>query len=149
MGNRRFPKDDEFTEAFMNQAQYGRGSTKFVLQSLEKNFNHREVIDFNIADITIEHILPQTLNQIWKEQLGGKANETQSKWLHTFGNLTLTAYNSSLSNDEFSIKKEKLKNSHLEINLWIVEQQQWTHKEIQSRAEILLSYASKIWISPI
>jgi hypothetical protein len=36
-GGRRFPADPEFTEAFKNQPQYGRGSTRFILCQLEES----------------------------------------------------------------------------------------------------------------
>ena len=65
---RRFPEDAEFAGAFMNQPQYGRGATRFILCHLEKSFHHKEPVDLSSA--TIEHILPQTLNQEWKDELG-------------------------------------------------------------------------------
>jgi uncharacterized protein with ParB-like and HNH nuclease domain len=37
-GGRRFPTDTEFVEAFKNQPQYGRGTTRFILCQLEDLF---------------------------------------------------------------------------------------------------------------
>lgn len=51
---------------------------------------------------TIEHILPQGSNlpEVWKEILGGaeSAAAAQEVDVHRLGNLTITAYNSTLSN---------------------------------------------------
>ena len=70
-GGRRFPNDVEFSEAFTNQAQYGRGATRFVLCRLEGAFDHKEPAALGQA--TIEHILPQTLSNEWRTELGENA----------------------------------------------------------------------------
>lgn len=53
----------------------------------------------NIENFTIEHIMPQNKNplQEWKDALGENWQEVQKIYLHTIGNLTLTAYNSEMS----------------------------------------------------
>jgi hypothetical protein len=84
--NRRFPKDAEFAGAFLNQSQYGRGTTRFILCRLEKSFNHKETVDLSTA--TIEHVLPQTLNQAWKDELGSEPEKVHATLVDTFGNLT-------------------------------------------------------------
>lgn len=145
-GNGRFPKDAEFASAFMNQPQYGRGTTRFILCRLEKSFNHKETVDLSTA--TIEHILPQTLNQEWKNELGSEPEKVHTTLVNTFGNLTLTGYNSELGNLSFSEKKAKLENTHIELNRWILQQTNWRSAEIKERAENLLLIANKIWMSP-
>jgi len=148
-GNRRFPKDAEFNTAFTKQPQYGRGNTRFILCCLEKSFKHKELVDLSNPKITIEHILPQTLSQEWSQELGSEAEKVHEALVNTFGNLTLTSYNSELSNLPFSDKKAKLSITHIELNRWILEQASWKAGEIQERAKILLLMASKIWLSPL
>ncbi|BAY21209.1 hypothetical protein NIES2100_09590 [Calothrix sp. NIES-2100] len=145
--NRRFPKDAEFATAFMNQPQYGRATTRFILCRLEKSFNHKETVDLSTA--TIEHILPQTLTQEWRSELGSEAEKVHTTLVNTFGNLTLTSYNSELSNLPFSEKKAKLENTHIELNRWILQQTSWGASEIEERANNLLLIANKIWLSPL
>jgi uncharacterized protein with ParB-like and HNH nuclease domain len=145
--NRRFPKDAEFAEAFKNHTQYGRGSTRFILCRLERSFNHREVVD--LSNATIEHILPQSINQAWKDEIGLDADKVHSTLVHTFGNLTLTAYNPELSNSPFSKKKELLQNTHIELNRWIIKQENWQELQIRQRADDLLVIANKLWMSPL
>jgi uncharacterized protein with ParB-like and HNH nuclease domain len=143
----RFPRDLELSMAFIQQAQYGRGSTRFILCALEKAFNHKESVD--LSNATVEHILPQTLTSEWRNHLGESSDEIYSDLVHTFGNLTLTSYNPELSNLSFLKKKEKLQNTHIELNRWILQQDSWTNLEIENRAKILLDMAIKIWIAPL
>ncbi len=142
-GTRRFPTDLEFDEAFLNRPQYGRGSTRFILCRLEKSFGHRESV--NLSTATIEHILPQSLSHQWQKDLGETAQETHDTLVHTFGNLTLTAYNAELGNLPFPQKKAKLENTHIELNRWILQQENWRSAEIQNRAKELLPRAKKLW----
>jgi hypothetical protein len=146
-GGRRFPTDAEFGEAFKNQPQYGRGTTRFVLCQLEECFEHKEPVDLTTA--TIEHVLPQTLTDEWKTELGDKPDEKHFQLVDTFGNLTLTGYNPELGNIPFSAKKEKFKNTHIELNRWILEQSRWGESEIALRASALLDTAKAIWAGPI
>jgi len=145
-GNLRFPLDDEFASAFMTQPQYGLGSTRFILCRLEKSFKHKEAVDLSTA--TIEHILPQSLNQEWKNELGSEAEKVHTTLVDTFGNLTLTGYNPELGNLSFLEKKAKLENTHIELNRWILQQTNWRAAEIEERAKELLVIANKIWMSP-
>ncbi len=127
----------------INQPQYGRKTTRFILCRLEASFGHKESV--SLSTTTIEHVLPQTLNQQWADDLGAEATEIHNTWLNTFGNLTLTGYNPELGNLPFSDKKSKLEKTHVELNRWILKQDQWGASEIQSRAKDLLTKAIEIW----
>jgi uncharacterized protein with ParB-like and HNH nuclease domain len=144
-GGRRFPRDAEFTEAFLKQPQYGRGTTRFILCRLEKSFNNKEMIDLAKKEITIEHILPQKLSPAWEKELGTEPEEVHTALVHTFGNLTLTAYNPELGNLPFKDKKNELEKTHIDLNKWILNQRNWGAVEIGKRAKFLLSRALKIW----
>jgi uncharacterized protein with ParB-like and HNH nuclease domain len=145
--SRLFPKDPEFASAFMSQPQYGRGATRFILRQLEKSFHHKEPADLSTA--TIEHVLPQTLNQVWKDELGPEPEKVHATLVDTFGNLTLTGYNSELGNISFSEKKTKLMNTHIELNRWILQQAKWRASEIEERAKAMLLKANELWPGPI
>jgi len=63
------------------------------------------------------------LNIFYHKQYPNGATVFSQEWeilyelqLHNIGNLTLTAYNTELSNDDFNTKKSIYKDSHLEIN---------------------------------
>ena len=49
--------------------------------------------------------MPQSLNSIWKEELGSEHERIHEEYLHTFANLTLTGYNSNYGNHSFQEKK--------------------------------------------
>ena len=68
------------------------------------------------------------------------------------GNLTLTAYNSEMSNKSFSEKMEMnggFKESALRLNSYVVKQNEWNEKIIKERASILVEKALLIWKYPI
>lgn len=75
--------------------------------------------------------------------------EVHTTLVSTFGNLTLTSYNSELSNLPFLEKKVKLENTHIELNRWILQQNSWGVPEIEERAKSLLDIANKIWLAPL
>jgi hypothetical protein len=142
-----YPKNNEFFLRFREAKFYGKGDravkAKLILETIESSYNHKEEVPFE--NLTIEHIMPQTLSEWWQKHLGEDWDETHELYLHTIGNLTLTAYNTELSNDDFFTKKETLSESHLEINKYFSDIPQWTRAEIEGRAEILAKKALEIW----
>jgi hypothetical protein len=112
--------------------------TKYILDLIE-NENFKENID--TENLTIEHVMPQTLEKNWKEMLGSEYFEIHEKYLHTIGNLTLTGYNSDLSNKPFNEKVKMLKeNSKVKtLNSDVIDSDVWNQSKIVSRARRLLS----------
>jgi hypothetical protein len=145
-GGRRFPNDLEFGDSFKRFSQYGRGYTRYVLLRLEEAFGHKERVDLNNA--TIEHVMPQTLTVEWQNEIGEQAESMHTQLKDTFGNLSLTGYNAELGNLPFKEKKEKLKNTHIELNRFILEQDKWNVETIEKRAEALLTVAISLWPGP-
>jgi uncharacterized protein with ParB-like and HNH nuclease domain len=88
---RRFPADDEFQRDLQTRDLYNFRSRSYWLRRLE-NYGRKERVPVN--DYTIEHIMPQELPPAWKMTLGAEWERIHNTWLHTLGNLTLTAYNS-------------------------------------------------------
>jgi hypothetical protein len=142
-----YPKDSEFLLRFKETKFYGAGDrqikTKLILETLEESFAHKEELLFD--NLTIEHIMPQTLSEWWQQHLGNDWEETHELFLHTIGNLTLTAYNAELSNDDFQTKQETYKDSHLELNKYFDKSNSWTRIEIEQRADFLAQQALEIW----
>ena len=145
----RWPLDDEFLSQFVrfhlyNPARLSR--TRLVLETLEKSFGHKETPEFT-KDITIEHIMPQTLSDEWERHLGEKASGIHDQWLNTIGNLTLTGYNPSLGNMPFSDKKKMLApaKANFELSRSIQDFGKWNEDAIQCRGNELAIRATKIW----
>jgi hypothetical protein len=141
-----YPKDAEFRERLVDVKLYGSNRSekaKLMLQSLEESFRHKEQVDF--SNLSIEHIMPQTLNDLWKSHLGEDWAITHELFIHTLGNLTLTAYNGELSNSAFSTKKSEFQKSHLELNAYFQEVNTWRREDIEARSENLSDSIINIW----
>ena len=157
-GKSRFPTDHDFAEKFVAYELYNAkpNTRKYFFERLE-NYNNRERIaveeQIDNGELTIEHIMPQTLTREWKESLGDKWELIHSKYIDTVGNLTLTAYNSDYSNLMFARKKtltdKGFDYSKLSLNTYVKTCDTWTETEIIKRAELLSSWAEKIWQTPV
>jgi uncharacterized protein with ParB-like and HNH nuclease domain len=147
--SQRFPADDEFQNALIYKEVYKFQSKNknFLLESIE---NYASLYPINIKNFTIEHIMPQKLNQKWKEMLGENWNSIHKKYLHTLGNLSLTASNSRLSNNTLE-KKQAIdyQESKLTLNFNLDRIEEWNEKEILERANRLSQIALDIWTYPI
>lgn len=142
-----YPKDPEFRLRFKEAKMYGAGDravkTKLILETLEEHYAHKELVPFK--NLTIEHIMPQTLSPWWQNYLGENWEDIHELYLHIVGNLTLTAYNSELSNDNFPIKCKTLCESHLELNRYFCDKTKWDKEAIELRSEYLAGKALEIW----
>lgn len=150
-GYKEFPNDERFTTAFKSRDIYNMRSRNFILRQLE-NFENKAPIC--IENYTIEHIMPQNrnLSPEWQEMLGDNWEEVQKTYLHTIGNLTLTAYNSEMSDHSFPTKIDMeggFKESALRLNSFVVKQSKWTEETIKERACILADKAKQIWPFPV
>jgi hypothetical protein len=92
--------------------------------------------------------MPQTLNDDWMKELGDSYDEIHQTWLHTLGNLTLSAYNPELSNKSFAEKKETYNASNLELNRYVSKFNKWNQDSIQQRAQVLADRAVNVWPRP-
>lgn len=95
---------------------------------------------------TIEHIFPQGKNipDEWVKMVAdgdmSKATEVQEKQVHTLGNLTITGYNSKLSNMPFVTKRDRKDvyganvgyRNGLNLNDELINTDTWTSEQIQS-----------------
>jgi hypothetical protein len=145
-GNLRWPKDKEFVDSFVNDPQYGRKSTQWVLWRLEDSHGHKE--ELNPKNIQTEHILPQTQSADWIESLPDGDKDHIERWIDTYGNLTLTGYNPELGNKGFAVKREIYAKSHFEINKTIAGESSWSIASIKRRGEVLAKMAVRVWSGP-
>lgn len=123
---------------------------KYFFERLE-NFERNERVYTH--EYTIEHIMPQTLTEEWKRDLGENFQAIHDKYLHTIGNLTLTGYNQEYSNNSFQEKRDMekgFKQSPLKLNQSLKDDSEsvFGEKEIEKRANDLADWALKIWTYP-
>lgn len=169
-GSSRFPNDKEFVSALTTKNIYKmRPKNKiyifYCFNAGNNNEGDTSVIDKMQSDangnivLSIEHIMPQTLSNEWKQNLGGEqvAERIKKLWGNTIANLTLTAYNSSYSNSSFEKKLNLVsddgqgigfKYSPLHLNEYIKRQTSWGERELQERMSMLQQEALKIWKTP-
>src|SRR5699024_5725060 len=106
-----FPENGMFAEGLSNKQVYlmRPKNKKYIMERFE-NWGTKEVKDvWNLIDegtYTIEHIMPQTLNNAWIEALGPDYEIIHEEWIDKIANLTLTAYNSKYSNSSFEKKRD-------------------------------------------
>ncbi|MEG1498845.1 MAG: DUF1524 domain-containing protein, partial [Bacteroidales bacterium] len=148
--HKRFPNDAEFEREIISKDVYNFRSRNYLLHSLE-NHHRKEVV--NTDDYTIEHILPQNpkLSALWQNMLGENWQEVQKMYLHTLGNLTLTGYNSELSDNPFNTKKSMeggFNDSPLRLNKFMQKVDVWNEEMIKKRAKELATIAINIWKAP-
>ncbi len=145
----KFPKDSDFKNLFITIDFYSlKKEKKYFFERLE-NFNTKEPV--NTQECTIEHIMPQTLTEEWKRDLGENFQAIHDKYLHTIGNLTLTGYNQEYSNNSFQEKRDMengFKQSPLRLNQSLKDLESFGEKEIEKRANDLADWALKIWTYP-
>lgn len=147
---KEFPNDDKFTAAFVSKDIYTMRSRNFILSHLENYGNKAPII---IENYTIEHIMPQNsnLSPEWQKMLGTNWRDVQKTYLHTIGNLTLTAYNSEMSDHPFMVKMDMeggFKESALRLNAYVVKVTEWNEQRIKERARLLADKAKQIWAFP-
>lgn len=145
-----FPNDELFISELITKDIYHLRISKFILSRFEI-YNNK--VPINFGNFTIEHIMPQNpnLSDEWKNNLGNNWHEVQKKYLHTIGNLTLTAYNPEMSDKPFDVKMNiegGFKQSALRINGYVVMQNTWNETKILERADILAKLAVEIWPFP-
>ena len=107
----------------------------------------------NVSEYTIEHVMPQNpnLSNAWQEMLGSEWEIMQDVFLHTLGNLTLTGYNSELSDSPFAQKKTMeggFNDSPIRLNEFLRKTDVWNGEQIQNRAKTLAIKAKEIWFAP-
>lgn len=156
-GKSRFPNDHDFRDKFSTYELYNAKPyvKKYILERLE-NWNNREQVaveeQIDNGTLTIEHIMPQTLTDEWKEVLGDSWELVHTKYIDTPGNLTLSAYNSDYSNLSFQKKKNMPEkgfiHSKLQLNAYLKKLEKWDEEEIVKRAEALFERALQIWSIP-
>lgn len=142
------------------------GVTRFILCSIAEKDMTKETRK-NLWELspnkqfiwTIEHIFPQGENipQCWVDMIANGdrdlANQYQAEYVHTLGNLTITGYNSSLSNKPFEEKKERKNNegiyigyrNGLNLNEDVRDKDKWTVDFIKERTQKLVQQIMQMY----
>lgn len=138
---------------------------RFILCKIEGEHQTKEIYrdlwerDKNRYLWTIEHVFPESKNipKEWVDMIAEgdeeKAKGLQIEYVHKLGNLTLTGYNSNLSNFSFEKKRDRkdseghhigYKNG-LYLNKKLKDKSSWTIEDIQDRTDELVKEALELF----
>lgn len=137
----RLPNDSEMTTELssMNFYEGLKQYSKFILGKIEEH-NSKVSVDFRNPKITIEHIMPQKLDESWKKELGEDFEKIHNKYLHNIGNLILTEFNSEIGNRSFEEKKKKLNTSSLYYRLDVVNRDVWNEQSLREHQSNMINW---------
>lgn len=147
--------DAEVIAAVRSEDFYRNGRSdqrQAVLSWLEESFANKEPV--RLEKLSIEHVMPQTLSAAWKRVLADELGSTTEvrpahrAAVQTLGNLTLTGYNSEMSNRPFAEKRVQLQKSGLQLNQRIAASETWGFREITERARELADRVIATWPGP-
>ena len=152
-GSGRFPNDADFRDSFETRDCYHLRPNyrQYLFDVLENgdSKDNRDIADKLASwDLTVEHIMPQTLNHAWEEELGPNYEEVHDIWENRIGNLTISGYNSAYSNSSFQKKKsmpDGFNSSPYRLNADIKTVDRWTEEAMQERSKRLLQQAVDYW----
>lgn len=154
-GRKYYATNSRLRDAVRAVPYYLNGRThqrKLILQWLEESYGSKEPV--SPESLTIEHVLPQTPTADWRQMLAADLRpdedfrEAHEALVHTLGNITLTGYNSELSNKSFPFKRVQLGKSGLLLNQDIAAQERWGRTQIHNRANALVEQIIATWPGP-
>lgn len=151
--SQRFPDNDEVIKELRYKDMYNiqPKNRTYFLERLE-NYGHRiqTTVDNN-SEVSIEHVFPQKPGNGWREHLGIEFDEMK-KLTNTAANLTLSAFNSELSNSTFNVKRDfpekGYKHSPLRIDKFLGSIEEWNIDNLNKRREWIENRFLQIWKYP-
>ncbi len=137
----RLPNDSEMSMELISMNFYEslRQYSKLILGKIEE-YNSKVSVDFRNPKITIEHIMPQKLDDSWKVELGEHFEDIHKRYLHNIGNLILTEFNSEIGNRSFEEKKKKLNTSSLNHRLDVITRDVWNERSIKEHQSNMVNW---------
>lgn len=147
----RMPTDEQFRQALLGEDLYRPAPRcKYLLAGLENHNHPKDSRSF--SEYTIEHIMPQNAmaHAEWRNMLADP--DRFPLLVNSLGNLTLTAYNSELSDGTFEQKKNRAiggyDSEYLSISAELHDAAQWDEQKIAQRGARLADLALHVWANP-
>lgn len=137
----RLPNDTEISNHLQTMNFYNFSYCKFILSLVEESITKSRP-NKNDKLLQIEHIMPQTLTDDWKNMLGNDYERIHQEYIHSLGNLTLIRHNQELSNSSFETKKDiYVHHAGLQIAKdCIINNSEWNEQTIKYRTNWLIDY---------
>ena len=139
--------NSDFQTRIQNKNDFSGTVAKYLLREINSHLLTTRPITTLTDDGTLEHILPQTMNDDWKKDWSPTEHD---KVYERIGNLTLVhgVSNSEMGNKSFEEKKEIYeKQNDVKITLDLSKISKWDAKAIEDRSENFAGDVSLIWLS--
>lgn len=155
-GRKFFATDRQVADAVVTKPFYYSGrptQRKTFLSWLEQLAAGKEPA--SLVSATIEHVMPQSLTPAWRDALSHDLGEfatvedLHESYVHTLANLTLTGYNSELSNSPFAKKRTLLRESNIALNSSIAGNEMWGREQILARGADIVRTITQTWTAPL
>lgn len=146
----RLPNDIELARTIESMNFYNFNYSKFYLALVEEKITKSRP-NLNDSNLQKEHIMPQTLNEEWKNELGDNYEAIHQELLNSIGNITLIRHNQELGNKSFENKKDVYTNhAGLQIaKTMITDKKKWNEEAIRERTQWLIQYLlDKVFVIP-
>lgn len=144
-----FPSDKELKESIFNSVLNNKqaAGVLYLIETKMRNTQKHTTKLLGFNEYTLEHLMPKK----WKEKWNGEKVDPQerNRKILLLGNLAIIkkGLNSSIRNDCWKNKREKLKSfsSGVETLQPFLEYEVWNEQTIDERTQWLYEQASKIW----
>ena len=147
----RYPDDEDFKAALMTSKEENHSYGRAILLAIEEFETSN--IPVNFDEVTIEHLMPQTLSESWIDALGGKeqAESIYNNYLNCIGNLAPLSgpYNSKNSNKIWTEKVRIMKDVQFKTTKEVLSLPKWNQETIIDRNATLAERACKAILAPI
>jgi uncharacterized protein with ParB-like and HNH nuclease domain len=137
--------DEEFTNNFsikIISTKQNKKIVKYILTKIENQLTEKDN-DFNDANFTIEHILPEKFDENWNQEFNSEAEN----FVYRLGNYTLleSKKNNQCANKTFSEKNNIYQNSQYQLTRKNLHYDVWNIAALNKYQQQLAKYAKKIW----
>ena len=142
------PNKEEIEDGIKNRKAYGgkaSDAAKTILYAM--NLQLGGDTPPRIEDLSLEHIMPQTLSDEWKDYLGKGADELHGEYLNLLANLTLVGvHNSKIGNSIYAKKQEDYTNSGVMLTRELAKAYtDWKAEDMDLRSLELIDMATECW----
>lgn len=140
----RLPTDAEVMSRLLSMNFYSFSQAKFLLALVEESLTKARP-DLKDKHLQLEHIMPQTLNDAWRAELGDEAERVHDALTDNLGNITLIRHNQELGNKAFAEKKQVYEtHAGMQVSRTkITDCDTWDEQAIYTRGAWLADYVAK------
>ncbi len=140
------PDDEAVRAGIRNRKAYGGRATRATKAVLCAMMESEQSGDAPARrNLTVEHVMPQTLTDEWRSLLGEDAERIHKSYRHQLANLTLSGVNAEMGAKPFPEKRVIMKKSGVLLTRQLADEEVWDEAVLERRADELADRALSIW----